>query len=51
MWHNGKEEKQMQGFGGETWKREREMTVHLGIDRRMILKWILKKSNRMAWNV
>ena len=41
----------MQGFGGETWKREREMTEHLHIDRMMILKWILKKSNRMAWTV
>ena len=39
----------MQGFGGETWKRE--MTECLGIDRRMILKCILKKSNRMAWTV
>ena len=37
--------------GGREREREREMTEHLGIDRRMILKWILKKSNRRAWTV
>ena len=37
----------MQGFGGEAWKKE--TTEHLGIDGRMVLKWILKKSSRRAW--
>jgi len=38
----GGEEKCIEGLGGETWQ-ERDLLVYLGLQGRIILKWILKK--------
>jgi len=43
------EERCVQGFGGETWRKE--ILEHLGVDGRVILKWILHNSIKRTWIV
>jgi hypothetical protein len=44
----GREEKYIQGFGGEKLKEIGRMETH-DVDGRIILKRILKKRDRCAW--
>jgi len=47
MWHVWREERRIQGFGGEN-LRERDHLEDRGIDR-IILRWIFRKWDVGAW--